>query len=497
MDFIMPDEPHFSVFLPRNLKALIAYLGENVDTIEKDGREIWFEDAGVKRRFGKSDFFPGRSTVSSWIPNKKIDDGTTYTPSLLFVLCAYLRFGRYKKGLPQFYTNEVRALADDLCIIDSVEVFKNAWKHLPRAISDATEAITNPPLDEPPDEETITELMRTAILAVHEAQREIRKERTKLEHSPTAAEGDFDHVLTDTGEHTSSVDRRVEDAVRDVFLSRYKERVHVEGEESLKYKAFTGWKTRYCVLVDAVDGTDLVAMGVDLWCSAIAIYDHSHRRVLGSIVGLPSGAICATRVDRKKAWFVPDQRNVDGAWLESNAQVGALPTDQILAGCSGTKDPLKAHIAYYGQKPDSFLAVATNRKFLEFLQKVDGKRKRGHKSKVRIYNFAGNPIMVKLADRKMGRSDQPVADGVDIIFEIRGQKAHDFVPGAYIATQMGAHLCDLSGALISESDLGTKVEYPCSKTVYLLAATRQLALAFVQSLSPAESPAGTLLDSSL
>jgi len=79
----------------------------------------------------------------------------------------------------------------------------------------------------------------------------------------------------------------------------------------------------------------------------------------------------------------------------------------------------------------------------------------------RIYNFGGNPMMVKIPDRS-----------VDVVFDVFGQEPHDVVPGAYIATQAGAVLTDLDGKTI---DLGEVLLKPREKIRYVLAATDSLA----------------------
>jgi fructose-1,6-bisphosphatase/inositol monophosphatase family enzyme len=63
----------------------------------------------------------------------------------------------------------------------------------------------------------------------------------------------------------------------------------------------------------------------------------------------------------------------------------------------------------------------------------------------RLYNLAGNPMMVRLAE---GR--------VHAVVDINGQDLYDVVPGAYIAQKAGAHWGDLEGNEITEEYLREK-----------------------------------------
>ena len=61
---------------------------------------------------------------------------------------------------------------------------------------------------------------------------------------------------------------------------------------------------------------------------------------------------------------------------------------------------------------------------------------------------------------------------VDAVFELKGQKVYDVVPGAFIAKQAGATIVDLSGKSI---DLHEALRHHKSLMTYVLAATKDLA----------------------
>jgi fructose-1,6-bisphosphatase/inositol monophosphatase family enzyme len=90
----------------------------------------------------------------------------------------------------------------------------------------------------------------------------------------------------------------------------------------------------------------------------------------------------------------------------------------------------------------------------------------------RIYNFAGNPMMVKVADGSMSA-----------VFELLGQSPHDVVPGAFIAKCAGAKLTDLRGRDIDLDAALCKPAAPDAKLRYVLSCTSELGAELVGALS--------------
>jgi hypothetical protein len=220
-----------------------------------------------------------------------------------------------------------------------------------------------------------------------------------------------------------------------------------------------------------MDGTNLAAMGVPLWCSALALYDSKTQTVLGSVVGLPSGRICVSRAYSETAW------------IAENATDGVVPDGNVpLHGAAPLSDLFDARIAFYGQKPASFLTMATNEKFVDFLNQAEVRSaKKKEEIRIRVYNFAGNPLLVKLVDRKRGPASR-VAEGVDFVVELRGQFPHDFVPGAFIALQRGAYMCAPDGSPITVDDLGTFLTKPDKRQSYVIGASKRITEALLSYL---------------
>lgn len=245
--------------------------------------------------------------------------------------------------------------------------------------------------------------------------------------------------------------------------------VHVVGEESLRSTADLTNETRTSVLVDMIDGTDLLQRNFSNWCSAIVIFDPKKKQILGTFVAIPPAYPLRT------GWLYfatkghrPQKKQLStsvGAKREQPIDLAGPVTDRIL------KD---ASVCCYGQKNANCLALLTLAEkvwLTDWLKAhVEENNSRKHASeeelKFRFYNFAGNPMMVRLAEGV-----------VDAVFELKGQALHDVVPGAFIALQAGAVMRDpKTGDSITVEDLGLKLAQPSTARLrYILAANDTLA----------------------
>jgi len=136
------------------------------------------------------------------------------------------------------------------------------------------------------------------------------------------------------------------------------------------------------------------------------------------------------------------------------------------------KNLKEASICFYGQKITNFRSLVQS-KLLDYISSVNEKqvKKTNEEIGFRIYNLAGNPVMVKLVDHRIKD-----ARGIDAVIEIKGQKPHDMAPGAYIALKGGAVLKRLDGSKITLEDLENALLKPASqKLSYVLASTEELA----------------------
>lgn len=257
------------------------------------------------------------------------------------------------------------------------------------------------------------------------------------------------------------IDEMAEDRCREEFLDRYGEKVYVIGEESLPTELSKVHKNRICILVDMVDGTDLLEMGIPMWCSAIVIFDPTQPKILGSVVGLASGEIYSAAVDEEHAYVS----------RELSPDMTRQPARIQLNGPSDTKKLADATVAFYGQKAGSLLSVMACTPFIKELGRLKG----NPDATFRIHTLAGNPVMVKLVDRERDYGKRVVGRGIDAVFDIRGQQLHDLVPGMFIATKAGAYACSMGGEKIAAQILAKRLMKPKETMPYILSSTPELA----------------------
>ena len=219
--------------------------------------------------------------------------------------------------------------------------------------------------------------------------------------------------------------------------------------------------------VDPVDGTDLAARGFSNWVSAIIFLIPKQRRILSAVVGHSSGDI----------YYASDE----GAFVRPG-DAGELKNHdkKLKRKASKRIDLCNASVCYYGQKPKNFLELAKKQGFLAVMEnlrermseKKDPESGKVIKKKegldVRIYNFGGNPMMVKIP-----------SGTVDAVFSLGGAKIYDVMPGAYIAIKAGAVFTDLNGQLI---DPITPFLTPNKPIRYILSGSEALSKELVQVL---------------
>lgn len=243
------------------------------------------------------------------------------------------------------------------------------------------------------------------------------------------------------------------------------DRILVLGEESLREDVDLTNEDRTCVLIDMIDGTDLLQRGFSNWCSAVAVFSPRERRIEGAYVALPNQHLYFATASVPGAWKIP---------LSDSALRGARARPEALPGPSPDVDLAHATVCTYAQKSRNLqeLARVVDRPQVRSWLAAAGAAGAG----ARFYNLAGNPMMVRLPER-----------AVDLVFDLRGQAPHDMVPGAFIAGKGGAILTALDGSRMGEEDLARRLCRPAhasSRLTYLLAANRGLAKEAAALLGP-------------
>jgi len=273
----------------------------------------------------------------------------------------------------------------------------------------------------------------------------------------------------------ASIDLVAERAFEASLLHDFPNHVRVIGEESLDESVLRGEK-KLCVLVDMIDGTDLLERGFSNWCSAVVIFDPAKDppKILGAFVGIRNEYLYFA--NDKGAFRTPLRRQ----------KVGNQPEPLRMLNTKSLRD---ASVCMYAQKPSrllSLLSLATKPLLMSWLASVvksDAALKQklnrtpqDVESRFRFYDLAGNPMMVRMAE-----------GAIDVVFELGGQSPHDVVPGAYIAHKAGAVLGYTDGERISELKMAEALLEPGKNTLsYVLAANEKIYSEFIGLMDPAD-----------
>ena len=246
-------------------------------------------------------------------------------------------------------------------------------------------------------------------------------------------------------------DSIAEEWIRNDIKAKFSEPIDVYGEEDprLPTANFTSSATTV-LLVDMVDGSDLLMNGLGNWCSAVVAFSPLKKKILAVVVAHSNGdRYCATQ----DSAFV--EKPIERASREIRRRKVDLAVNQNVKGMSG------ARVCCYGQKWKRVLSASHS-----FYSSLGD---RG-----RFYNLAGNPMMALLAEGK-----------IDAVFDIGGQKAYNVVPGACIALKAGAVMSTPEGKMIEERDLYNQLLIPNREMRYVLAATDDLRRELCDRLSGA------------
>jgi fructose-1,6-bisphosphatase/inositol monophosphatase family enzyme len=254
------------------------------------------------------------------------------------------------------------------------------------------------------------------------------------------------------------VDEDAEDAFADSIEKDFNDEVILWGEESINTSINLDNEERPCILVDMIDGTDLLERGFSNWCSAIVIFTPTNKRINGAYVALQSENrtyMYYALGHEDNAFKIEYTQKTDGkVSFGQEIKLKGPAIDKLL------KD---ASVCSYGQKSGNLLELLKLNNKHKLIQILNNNE--ANEVKFRFYNLAGNPMMAKLAEGI-----------VDVVFDIKGQAPHDVVPGAFIAMKAGASLWDIEeGKSLSDSSLVMKLLHPGgSRIKYVLAANQNM-----------------------
>jgi len=234
--------------------------------------------------------------------------------------------------------------------------------------------------------------------------------------------------------------------------------IGVLGEEYMKAENNPDWKgleklvpgCDIIALADPLDGTVLRQRDLPNWCIAIAFYTRNEAEVLASLVVQAVGDL----------FYATRSRGAFRQTLNfmNPIQEGRLNLSEAKAAKMEPPTPDR-HLAFVAQKPSDFIEMAA---LNGLLSQFD-----------RVYNLGGNPMLAKLADGSMSA-----------VYEPRGHKAHDVVPGAFIAHMAKAVVLDLDG---KDLDWRNALKHPdhkdgVGKLAYIAATHEDLARQMLAAL---------------
>lgn len=248
---------------------------------------------------------------------------------------------------------------------------------------------------------------------------------------------------------------------------------HIEGysEESVEVP---GAERKLVAIIDMIDGSDLVERNFGNWCSAMVFFKPGSKpEILFSLIHQADGTI-----------YGADQ---EGTFLIRASNTGPIqgmasfkkPEERKLRRENKDREypeeTRQISICFIGQKVKNFTSVPKG--LMEWAKKSEAAER------LRFYNLAGNPMMARLAN----------GENVHVVFEHRGQHAHDAIPGLFIALKAGAFMVDLNETSLSEEcvtveELASFLMKPSATSVkYVVASTKELALEFARVLRSDES----------
>lgn len=308
---------------------------------------------------------------------------------------------------------------------------------------------------------------------------EILGVRRLIEKNIKNVPGAFDPYFFETSrglKQLVTVDMLAEKFLISVINGRFgQENIRVEGEEQLQQELDLRGEHRICVLLDTIDGTDLLERRFGNWCTAAIIFDPQKSEILGAFIALPPEHLSSV------GWLYYATNKERGAFKKELRERGRKSNPSIpLTKLAVTKELRDASMCMYAQKSMNLLELLNltmHPRLVEWLNKnleIDSIRKKERRPelKFRFYNLAGNPMMARMPEGT-----------VDVVFDLLGQAPHDVVPGAYIALQSGAVIGTPDGAGISFDGLAETLAQPGNSPIkYVIAANEKLFSDFARLL---------------
>ncbi|NCO33705.1 MAG: hypothetical protein AUJ92_17040 [Armatimonadetes bacterium CG2_30_59_28] len=270
--------------------------------------------------------------------------------------------------------------------------------------------------DSPLDYQILNVLQHTCWEAMAETQHlvHLHQEGVLKVTGKAPVEGDTESIR---------LDLRIEQFYLDALQERMPCPFRFIGEEE-GAQDFGATEPEIVLWIDPVDGSELAARDLPLWCTAACAYDRSKQEFVAAVV---------TEEDLRSYYTA---RCLDGAYV---TRVHRLPVKIEVSKVTRLED---AALSVYGMTVQRILQHSAE--YLPLLERVK-----------RFTTFSGHPLLCRLA-----------TGGMDIVMDLVGYYAHDLLAGAYI--------CRQAGAVVTPIDVESHIANPKHRYRFVAAATQEL-----------------------
>jgi len=218
---------------------------------------------------------------------------------------------------------------------------------------------------------------------------------------PKLCKSDFKIVKTSPTDHiTWDIDLMVEQLISSELMKSGLNFILVSEDSPLN---LFGSSPQYIIILDPIDGTDLIVRGLHGAISSLFVMRHNTNE-----------PVCAVILDiaTNQVYFAAN--SIEGAYC-NNKKITPANTELLSHSL----------VSIYAPKPERLLSLC---RYKEFIKKV-----------YRIHNYGGALALAQLANGQ-----------IDAVVEmIKGFRNIDFAAGFYIAERAGAYIRDLEDKPIS------------------------------------------------
>lgn len=245
---------------------------------------------------------------------------------------------------------------------------------------------------------------------------------------------------------------------------------------------------RHCMFIDVIDGIHLFQHNLSNWCSAAVVFDQRIPRILGTYLMAPAVEKLYFSTYTDKGAFAMKVPGVGSRNMRPNSPLvlpnqdrGWIPLPVFVVPTARRLH--SATVCMYSQKCrhlcDLIDMIGRYPKLAKWIcetEALDREQRNKGRGEVafRFYNLGGNPMLGRLCD-----------GDVDVVLDLAGAHANDWVPGAYMALKAGAFVGTPDGRPFCEHDLAVVLQNTGhTRTPYIVSSSESLYREFCALLEP-------------